>query len=312
MPIYLLPPHPPHHHLHHHHSSPASLREGTSLHILVLSYFILLLPGRSSQEWGLSDMIDCFAFFICKLESRGFFLHLFLSETCYFFPLYFCVLVLLPGPTGVEISPTSALKLIWIAAMSLCVFLTALCCGISPVLTLLTHRLFSASQRFPPNHVSITHVLRDAFLITLNLSNLKEQIYNELFYSFRPNYDLYYGERWFYMWNWVLIYWYLTMGTNDNFIFLAFRGRFQSEKIFFFSPLFCKFGAGRHSVYISTEDVVSHHSLRALKNAHYIYTHIYIYATLTYCFSIDMFIIIMLQFGNNRIQCVFGENTWGE
>lgn len=53
--------------------TPAVQRERISLHILVLSHFILPLPGRSSQEWGLSDMIDCFAFLFASSNLEEFF-----------------------------------------------------------------------------------------------------------------------------------------------------------------------------------------------------------------------------------------------
>lgn len=68
-------------------------------------------------------MIDCFAFLFASWKPEFFSLSLSfaLSKTCYFFPLYFGVLVLLqtrnPGPAGMEISSTAALKLICIAGV---------------------------------------------------------------------------------------------------------------------------------------------------------------------------------------------------
>lgn len=67
MPIYLCRPPPPPPPL------PAVQKERVSLHILVLSDFILPLPGRSGQEWGLSDMIDCFAFLFASWNPEKFF-----------------------------------------------------------------------------------------------------------------------------------------------------------------------------------------------------------------------------------------------
>lgn len=60
--------------LHHpRHLSPHVQKKQKSLHILVLSDFILLLPGRSSEEWGFSDMIDCFAFLFASWNWEGIF-----------------------------------------------------------------------------------------------------------------------------------------------------------------------------------------------------------------------------------------------
>lgn len=78
------------------------------------------------------DWLLCF--FICKLETRVSFS---ISETCYFFPLYFCVLVLLQNEKPWTHWYRNFFHLCfkidlhcW--CMSLCVFLTDPCCGISP------------------------------------------------------------------------------------------------------------------------------------------------------------------------------------
>lgn len=114
-----------------------------------------LVPFHSAAAWkeqpGMRalrhDWLLCF--FICKLESRGlFFPPLLFSETGHFFPLYFCILVLLQtrnlGLIGTAISSTSALKLIWIAGVWACVFFSQP----SPV-ELLPPSLFQPSSPSP-------------------------------------------------------------------------------------------------------------------------------------------------------------------
>lgn len=98
-------------------------------------------------------MIDCFAFLFASWNPEfSLPLSLSFSETCYFFPLYFCVLVLLQNEKPWAHRYRNFAHLCFeidlnCCCMSLCVFLTALRCGISPVLTLLTHRPSSGTHR---------------------------------------------------------------------------------------------------------------------------------------------------------------------
>jgi len=114
------------------------LKEHTTLHILVLSHFILPLPRTPARELNGSNMIDYFSLLFASWKSKvvvfflfSFFFFPLQSTSCFSFSLVRCTcsswsywwprLI----DTGMSTGSRFAVGLIWVtAARSLCVFPT--------------------------------------------------------------------------------------------------------------------------------------------------------------------------------------------
>lgn len=148
-------------------------------------------------------MIDCFAFLFASWKPEFFSL----SETCYFFPLYFCVLVVLQNEKPWTHWYRNFFHLCfeidlhcW--CMSLCFFLTDPCCGIS--------------ASIPPSLlcICILHVTIDTLKKKINKNYTPNSSFQPLLqtgYEQHSEFDIFVNGQQSYKTNSPVVAWQLTL-----------------------------------------------------------------------------------------------------